>query len=170
MKEYGQKDSKKENNKNRKTLWLGILALLLLLGCGTFVHNKMNQPQAYRTVIKEEMSSVYSNTGLMNDSRIEKFTSKNSKILDKVTITEIRESFSENNSTKTKNVSITIKNKTDKEISDLKMVINVLDKKGNVIENVDDNAKTIGPQSDYTFHLPIKNDKAISWELAEINE
>ncbi len=157
-------------NKSTKALWITLLSILLLLGIGSFAYNKMNKPQTYRTVVREEMSSVYSNTGLVNDSRIEKFTSNNPKILDKVAITEIRESFSENNSNKTKNVAITLKNKTDKPINDLEVVINVLDKKGNIIEDVDDEVKTLAPQSDYTFNLPIKNNKAINWELSEIKE
>ena len=105
-----------EANKNPKALWIGILALLLLLGIGSFAYNKMNKPQTYRTIVREEMSSVYSNTGLVNDSRVQNFVNKNPEILNRVAITEIRESFSENNSVKTKNVAITLKNKTDSTI------------------------------------------------------
>ena len=142
---------KEYKNKNPKALWIGILALLLLLGIGSFAYNKMNKSQTYRTVVREEMSSVYSTTGLINDSRVQNFVNSNPEILNKVAITEIRESFSENNSIKTRNVAITLKNKTDKPINDLEVVINVLDKKGNVIEDEDAEIKTLAPNSDYTL-------------------
>ena len=165
-------------NKSPKALWITLLSILLLLGIGSFVYNKMNKPQTYRTIVREEMSSVYSSTGLVNDSRVQNFVNKNPEILNRVAITEIRESFSENNSVKTKNVAITLRNKTDKPINDLEVVINVLDKKGNVIEDVDDEVKTLAPHTDYTFNLPIKNDKGVNngvnegvnWELSEIKD
>ena len=161
---------KEYKNKNPKALWIGILALLLLLGIGSFAYNKMNKSQTYRTVVREEMSSVYSTTGLINDSRVQNFVNSNPEILNKVAITEIRESFSENNSIKTRNVAITLKNKTDKPINDLEVVINVLDKKGNVIEDEDAEIKTLAPNSDYTFNIQIKNDKAANWKLSDIKD
>ena len=157
-------------NKNPKALWITLLSILLLLGIGSFIYNKINKPQTYRTVVREEMNSVYSSTGLINDSRIEKFVNSNPEILNKVAITEIRESFSENNSVKTKNVAITLKNKTDKPINDLEVVINVLDKKGNVLEDEDAEIKTLAPNLDYTFNIQIKNNKAASWELSDIKD
>ena len=160
----------KSENKSPKALWITLLSILLLLACGSFIYNKMNKPQTYRTVVREEINSVYSNTGVVNDSRVQNFVNKNPEILNRVVITEIRESFSENNSNKTKNVAITLKNKTNNPINDLEVVINALDKKGNVLDDVDDEIKTLAPNSDYTFNLPIKNDKAVSWELAEIKD
>lgn len=157
-------------NKNPKALWITLLSILLLLGIGSFIYNKINKPQTYRTVVREEMNSVYSSTGLINDSRIEKFVNSNPEILNKVAITEIRESFSENNSVKTKNVAITLKNKTDKPINDLEVVINILDKKGNVLEDEDAEIKTLAPNLDYTFNIQIKNNKAASWELSDIKD
>ena len=161
---------KEYKNKNPKALLIGILALLLLLGIGSFAYNKMNKSQTYRTVVREEMSSVYSATGLINDSRVQNFVNSKPEILNKVAITEIRESFSENNSIKTRNVAITLKNKTDKPINDLEVVINVLDKKGNVIEDEDAEIKTLAPNSDYTFNIQIKNDKAVNWKLSDIKD
>ena len=157
-------------NKSPKTLWITLLSILLLLGIGSFIYNKINKPKTYRTVVREEMNSVYSSTGLINDSRMQNFVNSNPEILNKVAITEIRESFSENNSVKTKNVAITLKNKTDKPINDLEVVINVLDKKGNVLEDEDAEIKTLAPNLDYTFNIQIKNNKAASWELSDIKD
>ncbi len=168
--DFAPVEQPKEEKKSPKALWIILLALLLLLGAGSFIYNRINKPQTYRTVVREEMSSVYSNTGLVNDSRVQNFVSKNPEILNSVAITEIRESFSENNSIKTKNVVITLKNKTDKDINDLEVVINLLDKKGKIIEDIDEDIETIGANSDYTLNISIENDKAVNWELADIKK
>jgi glycine cleavage system regulatory protein len=48
------------------------------------------------------------------------------------------------------------------------VVINVLDKRGKVIDDMDSEVKTIEPNSNYTFNLQITDEKAAGWELADI--
>lgn len=163
-------EEKKEVNKNPKALWITLLSILLVLACGSFIYNKLNKPQTYRTFVKEEMSTVYSDTGLMNDLRVEKFTNTNPKILHSVSITGIKESYSKVNGEQTIDAAITLRNKTDKPLNDIEVVINVLDKRGRVIDDMDSEATTIEPNSDYTFNFSITDEKAVSWKLAEIKD
>lgn len=162
------KEEKNEENKNPKTLWITLLSILLLLVCGSYIYNKFNKTQTYRTIVREEMSTVYSNTGLMNDSRIEKFVNTNPKILESVSITGIKESYSRVDGKQTINAAITLQNKTEKPLNDIEVVINVLDKRGRVIDDMDSEDRTIEPNSDYTFNLQITDEKATGWELADI--
>lgn len=157
-----------ESKKSPKALWITLLSILLLLACGSYIYNKFNKTQTYSTVVREEMSTVYSNTGLINDSRVEKFTNTNPKILESVAITGIKESYSRVNGKQTINTAITLQNKTDKPLNDIEVVINVLDKRGKIIDDMDSEVKTIEPNSDYTFNIQITDEKAASWELAEI--
>ncbi len=157
-------------NKSPKALWITLLSILLLLACGSYIYNKFNKTQTYSTVVREEMSTVYSNTGLMNDSRVEKFVNTNPKILESVAITGIKESYSRVNGKQTIDAAITLQNKTDKPLNDIEVVINVLDKRGRVIDDIDSEDRTIEPNSDYTFNIQITDEKAASWELAEIKK
>ena len=103
-------------------------------------------------------------------TRIVRFTNTNPKILECVAITGIKESYSRVNGKQTIDAVITIQNKTDKPLNDIEVVINVLDKRGRVIDDIDSEDRTIEPNSDYTFNIQITDKKAASWELAEIKK
>ena len=161
-------ETENEGKMSPKALWITLLSILLLLACGSYIYNKFIKTQTYSTVVREEMSTVYSNTGLIKDSRVEKFVNTNPKILDSVAITGIKESYSRVNGKQTIDAAITIQNKTDKPLNDIEVVINVLDKKGKIIDDIDSEDRTIEPNSDYTFNIQITDEKAARWELAEI--
>lgn len=85
--------------------------------------------------------------------------------MNKVEIKEIKNCDEESR----KYACITLKNTSDKDLNDVMVVIDLIDKSGNVLNDCGDTLKTFKSMTEHTFKVPASNDKADRWILSNID-
>ena len=133
---------------------IGIIILVLITVSGLYFYKIKNQNIPSETMIQEEQ-----------DPRIEEFVSKNPAILNKVEIKEIKNCDEESR----KYACITLKNISDSDLNYVMVVIDLIDKSGNALNDSGDTLKTFKPMTEHTFKVPASNDKADRWILSNIS-
>lgn len=133
---------------------IGIIILVFIAVSGLYFYKIKNQNIPSETMIQEEQ-----------EPRIEEFVSKNPAILNKVEIKEIKNCDEESR----KYACITLKNTSDKDLNNVMVVIDLIDKSGNVLNDSGDTLKTFNSMTEHTFKIPASNDNAVRWILSNID-
>lgn len=142
-------------NTKVKTVIIGLLILLIVIVCGFICYQKtkINFKQS-----SEEIQET--NT----DQRLSNFINQNHSILKKIEIVDVKTCDTETQSY----VCITLKNKTNKALNDMIVVIDLLDKDGNILSDSGETLKSLMPNNQYTFKMRINRENTARWELSNI--
>ena len=139
--------------KNKKCLIITVLFLIFaFIGCGcSLKSNKAVQPG---NVVTEGI-----------DSRIEGFVSNNPTILNDIEILEVKDC----DKYSMPYACITLKNKSDKKLNNVVVVIDLIDNVGNILNDNIDTLKSFNPKTEHTFEIPASGENVVSWVLLNIN-
>lgn len=150
-------------NETKSKVIIAVIGVIIIGGCATFAYQNFTKT---KPVTNQEIVEIAHNNELYNNPQIKNFVSKKPVILNKIEITEVKNCEPQLH----ENACITVKNLTDKKMSNMMVTVDLYDKNGNVIIDSGDTLKKLAPKSEYTFKMPIIRENAVSWELTSIEE
>lgn len=98
------------------------------------------------------------------DQRLRNYINQNQSVLKKIEIVDVKSCDTDSRSY----VCITLKNKTNKVLNDMVVIIDLIDKDGNILSDSGDTLKSLMPNNKYTFKMPINKENTVRWELNNI--
>ena len=138
-----------------KTVIIVLLILLSVIVCGFICYHKNTNNIKQISIESQEKNT---------DQRLINFINHNKSILKKIEIVDVKTCDTDTRSY----ACITLKNKTNKALNDMIVVIDLLDKDGNILSDSGDTLKSLMPNNQYTFKMPINSENTARWELSNI--
>jgi len=153
-----------EENESGKRLFK-IIRIIILIIAIAFSGYILYQKISSKVLNSQENVNIVEND-LYNDSRIKNFASKHKSILKNIDIVKVEDCLFNERSY----ACITLKNKSNRALNNLLVVIDLYDKEGNAITDLGDSIKSFAVDAEYTFKIPLRRENIAYWELSNIDE